>query len=129
MRSKIDIALVATLLAIAVLSGCSAEPAEEHGSEEAESWAITAWGERYEIFPEVDALVAGEVAMAHTHVTVLDGFPPMTVGSVEIILRSTGGVQSFSADQPIRELVCYHRSRPAVVLPRIRVLPTGVSDS
>jgi len=29
-----------------------------HESGEAESWAVTAWGERYELFPEIDALIA-----------------------------------------------------------------------
>lgn len=84
------------------LAGCSSQPAAESSSDEEESWAVTAWGELYELFPEVDALVAGETAMAHTHVTVLDGFPPMTVGTVEIVLRSGSRQQGFLATEPVR---------------------------
>ena len=28
-----------------------------HGEAETESWAVTAWGEHFELFPEIDALV------------------------------------------------------------------------
>ena len=89
------------LALVAALAGCGAPPAEEPAAA-AESWSVTAWGERHEVFPEVDPLVAGEVAVAHTHVTVLDGFAPMTEGEVEIVLSDASGEQVFSADRPVR---------------------------
>ncbi|HVR30993.1 MAG TPA: efflux RND transporter periplasmic adaptor subunit [Thermoanaerobaculia bacterium] len=63
---------------------------------------MTAWGERYEVFPEVDPLIAGEAAVAHTHVTVLDGFAPLAMGTVEIVLRGAGGEESFAASTATR---------------------------
>lgn len=78
---------------------------DEHGHEDehGESWSVTAWGERYELFPEIDGLVAGEVAEAHTHVTILDGFAPLTDGTVSIVLTGSGGdEQTFSTTEPIR---------------------------
>jgi multidrug efflux pump subunit AcrA (membrane-fusion protein) len=67
---------------------------------------VTAWGSVYEIFPETGPLVAGETAVAHTHVTVLDGFSPLTEGTVEVILRSDRSHRSenetFRADTPDR---------------------------
>jgi membrane fusion protein, heavy metal efflux system len=93
------------LLSIAVtsmvlLAGCDAESETE--AVEPESWSVTAWGERYEVFPEVDPLVAGEAAPAHTHVTVLDGFSPLTEGTVEIVLRGPAGEQTFDASEAVR---------------------------
>jgi len=67
-----------------------------------EPWSVTAWGERYEIFPEVEPLIAGEGAPAHTHVTVLDGFSPLTEGEVEIVLRGGGAEEIFGADSAVR---------------------------
>jgi cobalt-zinc-cadmium efflux system membrane fusion protein len=71
------------------------EPTDHAGAAAAgpEPWAVTAWGERYELFPEVDPLVAGEVATSHTHVTVLDGFEPLAEGRVAIVLRDPAGVE------------------------------------
>lgn len=59
----------------------------------AEPWAVTAWGERYELFPEIDPLIAGQVAESHTHVTVLDGFAPLVEGRVAIVLRDASGAE------------------------------------
>jgi RND family efflux transporter MFP subunit len=66
---------------------------------------VTAWGERYEIFAETDALVAGRMATSNVHVTVLDGSSPLTTGSVSIVLRSPGGSREerFRQDQPKRD--------------------------
>jgi RND family efflux transporter MFP subunit len=80
----------------------------DHAAPEAagESWSVIAWGEIYELFPEVDALVAGHAAAAHVHVTVLDGFAPLTEGSVEVILRDPGTATSrgqvFRGTAPVR---------------------------
>ncbi|MCM2269830.1 MAG: efflux RND transporter periplasmic adaptor subunit [Thermoanaerobaculia bacterium] len=83
-----------------LLAGCG----HRHETLEAEtaSWQVTAWGERYELFPEVDPLIAGAAAPAHTHVTVLDGFSPLTEGRVEIVLRNESGEQAFDATTPVR---------------------------
>ncbi|HSM13858.1 MAG TPA: efflux RND transporter periplasmic adaptor subunit [Thermoanaerobaculia bacterium] len=72
---------------------------DSHGEAEGpEPWATTAWGELYEVFPETDPLVAGEVAESHAHVTVLDGFAPLLEGRVAIVLRdSAGSEETFEA--------------------------------
>jgi cobalt-zinc-cadmium efflux system membrane fusion protein len=95
--------LVAALLVTALAGGLAGCRDHEHAAEvEPESWSVTAWGERYEVFPEVDPLVAGTASPAHTHVTVLGGFQPLTEGHVEIVLRSAGGEQVFAADTAVR---------------------------
>src|SRR5688572_23335319 len=89
---------------IAILLACGGGEKEDHGhphaedaaAAEPEPWAVTTWGERYEIFPETDPLVAGSTSSAHTHVTVLSGFAPLRTGTVAIVLRGAGGEQSFS---------------------------------
>lgn len=74
-----------------------------HGAAAAEPWAVTAWGEHFGLFPEVDALVAGETANAHVHVTVLEGFTPATEGAVAMTLRSADGRQQrFSSTSAVR---------------------------
>jgi cobalt-zinc-cadmium efflux system membrane fusion protein len=64
--------------------GCSAqEPApvvEEKG------WAVTAWGNHFEIFAEAEPLIVGRPSESHTHVTVLAGFQPLQEGVVRVIL-------------------------------------------
>ena len=52
------------------LGACA--PAEEHEHEEDEAWAVTAWGEQFEIFAEADPMVVGETVKSHTHVTMVD---------------------------------------------------------
>jgi RND family efflux transporter MFP subunit len=81
---------------------------------ETESWAVTAWGDRYEVFPEVDPLVAGEAAEAHTHVTVLEDFSPLEEGRVAIVLRdAAGGEQSFGSTRARRPGIFGIELRPA----------------
>lgn len=76
------------------------EPAEKA---DAESWAVTAWGDQFEIFAETDPLVAGSEAIAFTHVTVLEDFSPLTEGRVSVVLRDSAGVeQVFSIDRMTR---------------------------
>ncbi len=78
-------------------------PAGHPHGDGAESWAVTAWGERFEIFAEVEPLVAGEAATSHTHVTILDGFSPLTEGVVLAVLRAADGrEQVFRRDLPVR---------------------------
>jgi RND family efflux transporter MFP subunit len=90
------------LASILPLAACGGGSNGEAASAEPESWSVTAWGDRYEVFPEVDALIAGRPSAAHTHVTVLDGFTPLAVGVVEIVLRGPTGEQSFGATEPVR---------------------------
>jgi membrane fusion protein, heavy metal efflux system len=87
-------------LVVLLITGCQTEtPAPEA---EAASWSVTAWGELYELFPEVDPLVAGTASPAHTHVTILDHFRPLEDGRVEIVLRGAATEQVFAATTPLR---------------------------
>lgn len=96
-RTPAVLALVATL----PLGGCGQRGTDEKS--EPENWSVTGWGERYEIFPEVEPLIAGTPAAAHTHVTVLDRFQALTSGTVEIVLRGGGaGEQVFAATEAVR---------------------------
>jgi biotin carboxyl carrier protein len=97
--SVVGVAGAVTALAL-LFAGCGHR--HEAAEAESESWQVTAWGERYELFPEVDPLIAGSAAPAHTHVTVLDGFRPLTEGRVEIVLRNESGEQVFDATTPVR---------------------------
>lgn len=111
-------------LAVATLAACAPPPDPEehshdpdehaHADEHAASWSVTAWGELYEVFPEVDALAAGHAATAHTHVTVLDGFEPLAAGTVEIVLRGAGGDAVFRSAAPERPGVFAVELRPEV---------------
>jgi RND family efflux transporter MFP subunit len=94
--------LAALGAAIGLTLGCGATHRGSEPPPHAESWSVTAWGELYEVFPEVDALAAGAAAAAHTHVTVLEGFAPLQDGAVEIVLRDERGEQTFRADAPTR---------------------------
>lgn len=89
------------LLALLVLAGCAGAPAAPPEAS-AETWSVTAWGDRFEVFPEVEVLVAGEVATAHTHVTRLSDFAPVADARVEIVLVGTGGERVFAAERPDR---------------------------
>ncbi len=91
---------LALLLYVAVVACTESVP--QTAEPEIDSWSITAWGERFEVFPEVAPLVAGEVALAHTHVTRLGDFEPLVTGGVEIVLASPGGESVFRADEPTR---------------------------
>ncbi len=108
---------VGLLLAAAIAwAGCTS-PSAEAPPATAESWAVTSWGTHFEVFPEIEPLVAGEPAMAHTHVTQLDGFTPLTDGEVEIVLSGPSGEQVFSADQPLRPGIFAIEVKPREVDP------------
>lgn len=101
--ARLALALALTLPLLVACSRPPSSPAVAHGADEPEPWAVTAWGERYELFPEVDPLIAGRVAAAHTHVTVLNGFLPLTAGRVEIVLRGADGREEvFAATTALR---------------------------
>lgn len=97
----IAIATTALLLAFAGCRGPA--PVESHAHDDA-SWSVTLWGERYEIFAEVEPLVAGQTATSNTHVTVLSGFRPLASGKVTAVLRATDGSETaFAQEQPVRD--------------------------
>ncbi|MCH9648142.1 MAG: efflux RND transporter periplasmic adaptor subunit [Deltaproteobacteria bacterium] len=104
------------LLALILLASCASptvEPANTPASTPAGSWSVTAWGERFELFPEVDLLVAGQVAMSHTHVTRLADFSPLGEGKVEIVLKGASGEQVFEAPQADRPGIFAIEMRPS----------------
>ena len=109
---KTRIVMMMVLVGAVAACGGGHDPNDGHGHGdgtsndemvEGESWAVTAWGEHFELFPEIDALVSNETAGAHVHVTVLDGFKPATEGSVTVVLLDSMGVdERFSATEVIR---------------------------
>ena len=88
-----------------LLLGCGDERAShDHAHEESEGWAVTSWGEHYEIFAECDPLIAGRPATSHTHVTVLGDFSPLRSGRVSAVLRAADGAETvFTQDAPLRD--------------------------
>lgn len=100
-----------TPIFISLALGCSADQGggdHDHGhshaaDEGSDTWSVTSWGSAFEIFAEVDMLAAGETATSHTHVTVLEGFSPLTEGRVSAILKSTSGAESvFTQEKALR---------------------------
>jgi membrane fusion protein, heavy metal efflux system len=74
-----------------------------HEEEAAESWPVTAWSERYELFAETDPLIAGREAPSHAHFTYLPDFSALNEGSVTGILRGPDGrEESFLTPKPLR---------------------------
>lgn len=86
---RIVLALGALLAAGCGGGGSTADHGHPHAQAE-ESWAITGWGEKYEVFAESEPLVAGRTARSHTHVTILEGFAPLEAGAVSIVLARPG---------------------------------------
>lgn len=92
------------LVSLAAFGCRTGDTGGEAASHAAEAWAVTAWGERYEIFAETDPLVAGQSATSNTHVTVLDGFAPLRQGAVSVVLRGAGGKEEvFRQEKPKRD--------------------------
>ena len=83
------------------VAACVGSPAVEENDRSHETWTVTALGERFEVFPEIDALAVGHTATAHVHVTRLADFAPLTEGTVEIVLVDGEGEQVFRADGPV----------------------------
>jgi membrane fusion protein (multidrug efflux system) len=79
----------------AVVLHCRAKQTE-HTEAPTQTWSVTAWSEHFEVFSEVEPLVAARPASAHTHVTVLSDFSPLREGSVSAILRSVSGAEEFA---------------------------------
>lgn len=94
-RFTTSVAALALMAAFgAACRGGDDDPAKAEA--EHENWSVTAWTEHFEVFPEVEPLVAGQVADAHTHVTVLPDFSPLREGTVSAILRGPSGTQEFT---------------------------------
>ncbi len=95
-----------------VASGCAKREAEKHAHE---PWAVTCWGERYEIFAEADLLAVGETSKSHTHVTILDGFAPLTEGVVSaVLIDSTGATAVFTQPKAMRAGIFSIEIKPQV---------------
>jgi RND family efflux transporter MFP subunit len=96
------ILLMALLL---TLVACQKDDAGHgHAHDDHDSWSVTVWGDRYEVFAECDPLVAGATARAHTHVTVLPDYHALASGTVTATLLSRDGRKSvFSQDAAARE--------------------------
>lgn len=94
-------ACLSSWLGAAVLFGCGTQKSEEVGPDE--GWAVTSWGQSFEVFAEVDPLIAGDTAVSHTHITVLDGFQALAEGRVSAVLRSASGAEAaFPQDHALR---------------------------
>lgn len=106
------------LIAVGALVACDAgaPPQDDHGhdhaadepddhahAEDDAGWAVTTWGEHFEIFAEGDPIVAGRSSKSLTHVTVLEGFRPLEDGAVSIVLRDDAGREAvFRRDRTLR---------------------------
>lgn len=102
------VAVVRVGVGVAVLLGavaCAGPASDASGRADApheaahavESWTVTAWGADFEVFPEVEPLVAGQAAEAHIHVTRLIDSTPLAEGRVEMVLKGASGEQRFAA--------------------------------
>jgi membrane fusion protein, heavy metal efflux system len=112
--SRSSILLLSIFLCLPLLPACRDSAPDEHAhdgggedhphaEEEAESWAVTAWSEHYELFAETDPLIAGREAPSHAHFTYLPDFSALNEGSVTGILRSPDGrEESFLSPKPLR---------------------------
>jgi cobalt-zinc-cadmium efflux system membrane fusion protein len=110
MNRPAALSAVALLLVLACRRGETPPVAHEEDS----SWAVTAWGERYEVFAETDGLVAGQAVTSNAHVTTLSDFSPLPAGAVVAILRGgTGAEQRFRQTQPKRDGIFPVEIRPA----------------
>lgn len=96
--------LVFTTLALLGAVGCRQDKStHELASEPGESWSVTAWGARYEVFAECGPLIAGASAACNAHVTVLEGFTPLTTGAVSVVLGGSGPDLVFRQELPKRD--------------------------
>lgn len=74
-----------------------------HGPED-DGWAVTAWGDSFEIFAEAGSLIAGSTARSHTHVTDLADFSAVRSGRVAAVLRAVDGSESvFEQGEALRD--------------------------
>lgn len=94
---------VGTILVLGLAMAACQKRTEPHAEVE-EGIAVTGWGETYEVFAEADPLVVGRLSKSHTHVTILDEFPPLKEGVVSAVLRAPDGVeQAFRQERALRD--------------------------
>jgi RND family efflux transporter MFP subunit len=94
---------VSLLFLVVIAAACGQQQSHGPTSAHTEPWAVTAWGEHYEIFAETGPLAEGRDATANVHVTRLAGFTAVTEATVRAILRVPGAPdQVFSSDAPAR---------------------------
>ena len=75
----------------------------DHG-DEGDSWAVTVWGDRFEIFAEIEPLAVGWTSKSHTHVTDLTDFSPAGSGRIAAVLKSAdGGETVFEQAKTLRD--------------------------
>jgi RND family efflux transporter MFP subunit len=91
---------VAPTVLLGLMVACGSPPPTEETAAAGESWSVTAWGKGFEIFAEVEPLAAGQVALAHTHVTRLEDFSPLTEATVEAVLSGPSGEEVFAVSSP-----------------------------
>jgi len=120
----------------AALASCGRDRGPDshtHDETGGDSWAVTAWGEHFGLFPEFDALVTDQTAGCHFHVTVLDGFAPATEGSVTVVLREPSGREErFSSTTVVRPGIFLIDIRPGESGERelgFEITVDGVSES
>lgn len=94
----------ALALLLLLTMGCVGEDGiPDTAHEEDEGWAVTAWGDHFEIFAEADPLVVGRVSKSHTHVTALDDFSALREGVVVAVLRAPDGSEiTFQRNEALR---------------------------
>ncbi len=102
MRARMTLFTLTLLAALGCRQpGSQADSSQGHGLPE--TWAVTAWGERYEVFAETGPLIAGATVTSNVHVTVLQGFAPLKAGSVAMVLRAAGSEQTFRQEHAKRD--------------------------
>lgn len=102
-------------LVLLLASSCRRAEAPAASREGDSSWAVTAWGERYEVFAETDGLIVGRAATSNAHVTILADFSPLNAGVVTAVLRGgSAAEQRFRQDRPKRDGIFPVEIKPAV---------------
>ncbi len=121
-----SLAAAALVLALALIPGCKprstpAEANHDHGhgdahAHEGRTAQITIWSERYEVFAEHKAPIAGETTTFITHVTDLVTSEPRREGMVKFVLRQGATTLEHPQAAP---------ARPGIYLPGIAFPQAG----
>lgn len=120
-------ARLAVLLCLAAAAACKRDPAGAHGhdhghdhgagehaeAEEPEPLAITRWTERHELFVEFPPPLPGKPVPYHAHVTRLDGFQAVTVGTFRVRFRAPSGIASETSIDGVKRPGIFTPEGPA----------------
>lgn len=114
----------APLLCLASLASCHShrqEGAEDRGHDHAPAngrpaLSFTDWTDTSELFIEFPALVRGLESPGAAHVTKLDGFTPLSVGKVTLVVRGDSGEERFVSLAP---------SVPGIFRPVVKPVTAG----